>query len=403
MRQCIGCLGRFGRQREDVNITLAAVGLLWSVSDAVQANLKVLWLCLLLELLELSRDPRLEVRTSAMQSLFRCIELYGNKLPPEIFEQVIWEIIFPLLEGAPGDESQVLALTSVGTIFSTFFSSLCGTSSSDKVFLHLLDLLKQIFFEAPRKSCSAALKVMQQSISSLEVADDLSATTRSGWYTASWQAFEQMGDAIPLHGGYTQENLLEAVRVASLLQDHISLDQEQSQKLSSILCAIMTYTQSPDYRPDVDVMSPLQSAIFDVVSTSRTLKQSIILSDFAQFASLAYLGDSSAKLTYVALSKSSMPKMAELYDLHASDPSLYEDGTVENIISVSISDLSSRKGLKYGQAYSIPIKLKYDCPESTKYGDAEPPLWKIVCRVSPEELICDRHCRQRSRHFNAFS
>ncbi len=33
--------------------------------------------------------------------------------------------------------------------------------------------------------------------------------------------------------------------------------------------------------------------------------------------------------------------------------------------------------LMYRQAYSIPIKLKYDCPAASKYGD-DPPLWKTV-------------------------
>lgn len=29
------------------------------------------------------------------------------------------------------------------------------------------------------------------------------------------------------------------------------------------------------------------------------------------------------------------------------------------------------------QAYALPIKLKYDCPPASKFGD-DPPLWKTA-------------------------
>ena len=149
LRLCITTLGQFGRQ-SDTNIALtAAASLLWSVSDAIQAKRKdvdqepeysELWLYLLLEVLGLCTDSRPEVRDGAIQSLFRAMQLYGSTLNSDTWEQCIWKITFPLIDAITNeirsrftqdqqeahkawDESKILALTSVGSIFNDFLIS----------------------------------------------------------------------------------------------------------------------------------------------------------------------------------------------------------------------------------------------------------------------------------------
>jgi hypothetical protein len=153
LRLCIGTLGQFGRQA-DTNIALTATAsLLWSVSDAIQSKRKNLeeepqysglWMLLLLELLGLCTDRRAEVRDGAIQTLFRTVQLYGATLNSETWDQCIWTIMFPLLAGLTSeirkvsqsngaqweqsvvqawDESKILALTSVGSIFTDFLVS----------------------------------------------------------------------------------------------------------------------------------------------------------------------------------------------------------------------------------------------------------------------------------------
>ena len=335
MRQCIACLGCFGRQREDVNITLAAIGLLWNVSDAVQADLKDLWLFLLTELLELGRDTRIEVRSSAMQTLFRCVELYGNDLSPDIWEDVMWNIVFPLLDTAQGDDSHVLALTSVGSVFNHFLPSITALSSFSRIYDHLIRHLKRGFVNEAKQCCTAALKALELVLLAVDIHSTALVDASPAILDATWLAYTEMGEALESGDPYTQENLIMLVKVASLLQSLVSWSDERLQRFSTILCSIMTYSRSPEYRPDVDVMSPLQSAIADLVETSNSLSLSTIVSDLAEFASLAYIGDTSSKLTYVALSKHSMPKMAEIFGRKSSDQVLYNDGTVESVIGVS--------------------------------------------------------------------
>jgi C-terminal region of Mon2 protein len=153
LRLCISTLGQFGRQA-DTNIALtAAASLLWSVSDVIQSKRKnvdeepkysELWMFLLLEVLGLCTDPRAEVRDGAIQTLYRTMQLYGATLSSETWDQCIWKVTFPLLESLTQeirklttesnldhdpvidltwDESKILALNSIGSIFTDFLVS----------------------------------------------------------------------------------------------------------------------------------------------------------------------------------------------------------------------------------------------------------------------------------------
>jgi hypothetical protein len=338
MRQCISCLGCFGRQKEDVNISLSAIGLLWAVSDAVQAEHKDLWLYLLTQLLELGRDARLEVRSSAMQTLFRCIELYGANLDAELWEDVLWKVVLPLLDAADGDESTVLALTSTGSILGAFFSSIASLESFNKVYDRYLERIKRAFTTEPRKCCTAGLKSLEGVLLASTPRDMQISTLET-----TWRAFIDTSSAIPTAGPYTQDNLIAYVRIASILHDKASWDEDKSRSLSSILRTVMLYDKSPEYRPDVDSMSPLQSAITTLLANSMKMSSSLVLSDLAEYGSLAYLGDDGSaetkgghgKLTFVAVSKFVMPRMGEIAKSRL-DENVYDDGTIERVIGVSL-------------------------------------------------------------------
>jgi hypothetical protein len=75
-----------------------------------------------------------------------------------------------------------------------------------------------------------------------------------------------------------------------------------------------------------------------------------------------------------------MPLIVELYMRFKDELEIYEDGTLEAVFSVCIVD--GVLGLQIFiwflvQAYSIPIKLKYECPAPSKFGK-DPPLWKTA-------------------------
>lgn len=375
IRQCISCLGFFGRQKEDVNITLSAIGLMWNVSDAVQGDSKEIWLGLLLQMLDLGRDPRSEVRSTAIHTLFKCIELYGNSLSTPRWENVWWTVIHPILEASSDNDSQMLALVSVGNIFHSFVDKLEAMGSFGKLYSSLLLQIEQAFETAEKQRSLAALKALEKLLQALQGPGPRA--DREPAITAIWDTFLQMAQAIDAKEGFTQESLVALVRIAELLHSQPQLEGSRQKALSDALRTITVYTKSPDYRPDVDVMSPLQKAVFELVASSTKLAPSIVMSTLAWFISLALRDDgdsstppSSKKPTYVGLSKACMPKIPDLL----------------RKLSPKAADLDLQTMLDILKAYEMPIRLRYTCPPSCRFND-DPPLWRTVCRAKPTLVI----------------
>lgn len=206
LRLCISTIGQFGRQA-DTNISLTAAGsLLWGVSDSIQtrrANTEEediynsLWMLLLLEMLGLCTDVRFEVRTGAIQTLSRTLQLYGATLSNETWDECLWKVILPLLDsiteamadapasvftssesatalglipesGQAWDESKTLALQSMGSIFEDFLKQkIIHLDSFDKVWDAFLEHVQKSFmFDSPA-SCNAALRCLERALKTL--------------------------------------------------------------------------------------------------------------------------------------------------------------------------------------------------------------------------------------------
>lgn len=150
---CIEVAGAFGAQRTDVNISLTAIGLLWTTSDffargvfegknmveigrrfsvgALQLNLqhqiddldtglaesnvasenglvpsekrtdfdyKRLLLAVYDVIQGFGTDERPEVRNTAIDTLFMSISRHGLKLSPAMLEHCLWNLVFPLID-----------------------------------------------------------------------------------------------------------------------------------------------------------------------------------------------------------------------------------------------------------------------------------------------------------------
>ncbi|KAF8656137.1 hypothetical protein AX16_002739 [Volvariella volvacea WC 439] len=460
LRLCISTLGQFGRQ-SDTNIALtAAASLLWSVSDAIQAKRREvpeaepeyssLWMFLLAEVLGLCTDERAEVRDGAIQTLFRTMQLYGNTLNLDTWEDCVWRIIFPLLDNLsaqirkqqletidedvgekgrdsdakPGsasvarawDESKVLALQSLGSIFYDFLApKIVHIPSFEKawdVFVtHIQDsvLLDDRTISAPAlrclektlKTCASAFPEYTPSdVKANEEEKEDDEDTVKGMVPTIWQrawiAIDVLGGAVlrrsysvqsqPLsptlrHRPFTQDSLVAYVDV---IQSTKALSRRLNGKewpldrltrLMAILKGVLTYPNSPDYRPDIDNLPPLQAAVMDAINSidlSLPGSPSLVMRDLSEFATLPFIAafdvqpqpgshTPQKRVTYIAIAKKTMPMLVELFLKFKDQADIYVDGTVEAIVS----------------AYSIPIKLKYDCPAPSKHGKDQP-LWKTA-------------------------
>ncbi|KAF9810712.1 hypothetical protein IEO21_06846 [Rhodonia placenta] len=436
LRLCISTLGQFGRQA-DTNIALtAAESLLWGVSDSIQAKRKdtekepeysALWMFLLLEVLGLCTDGRPEVRVGAIQTLFRTLQLYGATLSLDTWEECIWKITFPLLDAttdairrtaaaspsdetnsmeAQWDESKILALQSVGTTFSEFLhSKIIPLESFTKAWDVFVGHIQDAWLHDNRSVSATALRCLDKATRALENTEGSSEKTTEALERV-WKACDEMGAVVfarqstavasqtnpakPAVKPFTQESLMAYVDV---LRTTRSVDKSQSQRewplerlerLMMILKGVLTYSESPDFRPDVDNLSPVQGAVMDVIDSidlSSPGVPSLVLRDLSEYATLAFVAafdipDPSStmrspppasaahtqkRVTYIALSKKTMPMLVDLYLRFKDEMAIYVDGTLERLFS----------------AYGVPIKLKYECPAPSKFGK-DLPLWKTA-------------------------
>ncbi|KAH6905130.1 hypothetical protein BKA70DRAFT_1293490 [Coprinopsis sp. MPI-PUGE-AT-0042] len=442
LRLCIATLGQFGRQ-SDTNIALtAAASLLWSVSDSIQMRRKnvdeepeysELWLFLLLEISGLCTDSRPEVRDGAIQTLFRAMQLYGSTLSIETWDQCIWKITFTVLDAitsqiqeqtsAPSDESvskawddsKILALQSVGSIFSDFLiSKIMLLDSFTDAWDAFVTRVQDAVLADNRPISAPALRCLEKAIKAAEPAEGVLKPRVSEVLQRVWVAIDALGGATIRRATstdsdhpdqpFTQESLIaltDVVQSTRRLNGRLTgkeWDLEKLTRLMAILKGIITYPNSPDYRPDIDALPPLQSVVIEAIQAIDLSVQgspSLVMRDLSEYATLAFLASFDVqappgskpsqfghkRVTYIALSKKVMPMLAALFMKFKSLSVIYEDGTIEAVLS----------------AYSIPIKLKYDCPAPSKFGKDEP-LWKTATNCF---LSIVKECTHHIRDFGS--
>uniref|UniRef100_A0A0E0C8B8 Protein MON2 homolog n=1 Tax=Oryza meridionalis TaxID=40149 RepID=A0A0E0C8B8_9ORYZ len=140
--ECILVTGAYGTQKTDINISLTAVGLLWTATDFVVKGLisksaekangmdeeaesggtvkeealsssekdikqsplrsvvdyNKLFFSVFSVLQKLGADDRPEVRNSAVRTLFQTLSTHGQKLSKTMWEDCLWIYVFPMLE-----------------------------------------------------------------------------------------------------------------------------------------------------------------------------------------------------------------------------------------------------------------------------------------------------------------
>ncbi|KAH9475059.1 Protein MON2-like protein [Psilocybe cubensis] len=425
LRLCISTLGHFGHQA-DTNIALtAAASLLWSVSDAIQSKRKnmdeepeysELWMFLLLEVLGLCTDSRAEVRDGAIQTLFRTMQLYGATLSMDTWEQCIWKVTFPLLDALTDqirshkgadqpdegvehswDESKILALYSIGSIFSDFLiDKIILLDSYTKAWDAFMVHIEETILTDNRCISPPALRCLEKAIKAFSGAEGVIRVRVSESLERIWKTLVALSTAatkkytsqVDLENSpnppFTQEGLvayvdvIQGTRKASKVVDGKEWDLPRLTTLMAILKGVLTYPHSPDYRPDIDALPPVQSVVMDTIvdiDLSIPGSPSLVMRDLSEYITLPFLAafdvqpssktssqqTPQKRITYIAISKKTMPMLVELFLRFKSHEDIYVDGTLESVLS----------------AYSIPVKLKYDCPAPSKYGK-DLPLWKTA-------------------------
>jgi hypothetical protein len=387
LRLCVATLSSYGRQAEDVNIALTSGGLLWQVSDHLQARRKEadaaqaavlaeLWMFLLHQLLAMSEDDRQEVRDGAIQTIFRNLELYGDILTADDWDVCLWQIVFPLLDtldasiralssapppapspprlgtptiaeelrkGPPGlqakqwDDTKTLVLSSVGTVFADHFGRLQRTPRFAETWTTLLHRCQLAFTRDHASAATASMRTFGRVTAS---------TTAHELLDVAWQAWEAAGADILAGGGetiYTQAGLEAFVRALPAASTS-----GRDARLLEILFGVLVYDRSPDTRPDVDTVNSVQQAVIDAVdgiavdgNSERVSARSLVLSMWANIVHLPFGRRAGAHATHIGLCKVAMPKALSLVCDRTSEPTLFRSGAVAELLQVHRGRLNS--------------------------------------------------------------
>lgn len=178
-----------------------------------------------------------------------------------------------LASASPFDETKALAFQSVGSIMHDFIASkIIYLPSFAKAWDTFVNHVMVSFVHDNRLVSTAAVKCLEKSIkASRATGDDAAPTVQAAW-ERSWAACEDMGSVVLKHTQpsrsdvelsgpppFTQECLqafVELVRSIMGLGPGWNLDRMKT--LLIVLKGVVTYSRSPDYRPDIDGLTPVQ-------------------------------------------------------------------------------------------------------------------------------------------------
>uniref|UniRef100_A0A183EI72 Mon2_C domain-containing protein n=1 Tax=Gongylonema pulchrum TaxID=637853 RepID=A0A183EI72_9BILA len=161
---------KYGSQQSELNISLSALGQLWTISDFVyrkspklsQKESETIWLVLYNCLSELCVDVRPPVRKSACQTLLQTIASHGVALKPTTWKHMIWKVLFPMLD-------KVRALTRSASTTRTDSSAL---GASNILIHHSRDTESKQWAETSVQTLSGVVKIFNAQRTLLRTLDD---------------------------------------------------------------------------------------------------------------------------------------------------------------------------------------------------------------------------------------
>ncbi|PWN51612.1 hypothetical protein IE53DRAFT_43521 [Violaceomyces palustris] len=464
---CISCLTDYGSQQEDVNVALTANGTLWGVTaemsgrqgghepasmtteadsdDARRRPLTELWMYLLRCILRVTGDPRAEVRNGAISNLFRVLEQYGSSLDENVWQAIMWEILFPLhrsledtaiqaerdapesdqteaeerrneamgiaqSEPRQWDESRVLAFNSLGRVVrDLMMTKIVRCQDFERIWSCILDLIQRSFLMGPPPISQAAIRALSQ-ILSVPLGRGSSENEVLKAWRSSWEMWSSVGSKIdarrastdvedgdsPKMEGrsrrpFTQANLLALIECFEPIYSVISAEftLEQVELLISCLRKCIVYKESPDNQPDVDQMTPLQAAYRSTLASLKPIEglPTLLLCDIADSLTLAFSLAQDESGTVNGEAATAAGKYPVTFVGLAK-------ACIQETIS-SYTKWSDELGIykdgaveRIFSSLAVPIKLKYDCPPPSQFSKAKKvrPLWQssteAFCQVS---------------------
>ncbi|KAF7562903.1 hypothetical protein G7046_g1210 [Stylonectria norvegica] len=405
----VDTLYKFCSQDDDLNIALTTVTFFWVLSDflskkneslditaemmqgtelsdlekmAADQSSKgsdaALWMLLLLRLTKVTTDDRLELRNSAIQTLLRIFDAYGERLSPEAWSICIKSVIFKLLSSieeelrAAGSddvdvsdlvdwtETAVVVLNGISGLLANYLDILTVHPSFNHLWRELLGHFATLLDFRILDINTAAFKALGHVLS--QTSGDGKPTFKKPTVDFAWDLWSREIPTSKAIKGKDQDNQSSLVSYVSALNEVYRLIQhdltvERVRRMLTLLRETLEEASVATYVHDIEYVTPLQAQILEALQMIRTNIEGVpsaMITQVADFVMLAFTQDSSTrsgpKRTYIALSKASMKILETLTLSHFSDRDVYESGAFSDALT----------------AICKPIVLKYRFPTITK-------------------------------------
>ncbi|KAK0385203.1 hypothetical protein NLU13_7681 [Sarocladium strictum] len=399
---------KFCSQDDDLNIALTTVTFFWVLSDFLSgktgslditaklmqgSNISdlellagkeetagsdaALWMLLLLRLTTVSSDDRLELRNSAIQTLLRIFDAYGERLNPEAWSISVKSVLFKLLSSLEAElrevqnerthESErnewngtaVVVVDGMSTLLADYLDVLLTHPSFSHLWRELLSHLATLSDFQTLEISTAAFKALGHILSQYSETDasgHKDATIQSAW--GLWAR----GIPVAKVEGSEHDNqpclsaYLGALKeIYRLCQPELDLE-----RIQRILCLLHETARAAtvgSYASDIEHPTPLQSQVIQSLQMIRTDIEGVpsaIIMQASQFVLLAFDAERTPqpneRRTFVAMSKGSMQLLETLMLEHSKKDEIYTSGA----LSKALNSLSK------------PIQLKYAFPIVTR-------------------------------------
>lgn len=341
-----------------------------------------LWMLLLLRLTTVTTDDRLELRNSAIHTLLRIFDAYGDRLSPEAWSICINSVIFKLfasieeeLEASQSDkvdesdraewnETAVVVLNGISSLLANYLDILTVHPSFNQLWRELLGHFATLLDFRVLEINTAAFKALSHVLS--QTNEDEKPTFSKTTIDFAWDLWARgVPTSKPVKDKFQDNQDCLIAYVSALTEVYrliqADLDVGRVERILILLRETLQEASVSTYVHDIEYLTPLQAHIIEAIQMMRTNIDgvpSVMIKEVSEFIMLAFNQEASArtesKRTYIALSKSSMKMLENLILNHSSEKHVYRSGA----FSEALAALCSPIGLKY----QFPIITKSTQP-----------------------------------------
>ncbi|KAJ5440935.1 hypothetical protein N7491_003341 [Penicillium cf. griseofulvum] len=407
----VNAFSSFTSQTQDFNISLTTTSFFWNVSDFLQGQIEhisvghvdasvneeelaklardedssvsrnSLWLLLLLRIVDITTDSRPEIRNSAVHTLLRIFDAYGQQLSLKL--GMAEGIETPLLQSKNNRsnaksndfgawvDTAVVMINGLSNLITNFFDTLVRDEKFDQSWERLLKYLQSLidlhildFSEATFSSLSAILLRVQDGG---ELSNGVLGCAWLLWANGHPASDEQMLDLDQPNQEAALAYLHAFQQIYRLYKDQLTT--KNIEKVLHHLSLLVWNSVSPRYSPDVDRPSALQDLVIDCIKTlclEKEDSQPDILLCLAELSDSALSKWSPASDTrrpaFVAFSKRTIELVSWYIAEFGIKQDVFTNGALANCLA-HLSALITQKYIWHGK-------------------DREPFLWQKATTVS---------------------